>query len=937
MDLVSDGRREGGEDDLHAGSEPRPHPSSSGPWNLARGQQGEGGRRRDDADVVDSSDSASKADGKEEADEILMARDGKKDDVAEQERGEWSKDADKDGSLVGMCGGCAKQRGSADAGLSADELRESSAEADRAPGEVRGSGARRQGSSAEADRAPGEVRGSGARRQGSSAEAVRAPGEVRGSGARRQGSSAEAVRAPEEVRGSGARRQGSSAEADRAPGEVRGSGARRPGSSVEADRAPGDVRGSGARRRKSKENDCATGRMRGEGGPPELQSETERRRRMEMGVRRSLEPWDEEEDRRELRRRNALPWEVPEEESRGKAEKEELRRRNDEQYRRRERSPEGKTGSEKEEYERGKPAGRKGPDAWERERLYREVRGSGARRPGSSVEADRAPGDVRGSGARRRKSKENDCATGRMPGEGGPPELQPETERRRRMEMGVRRSLEPWDEEEDRRELRRRNALPWEVPEEETRGKAEKEELRRRNDERYRRRERSPEGKTGSEKKEYERGKPAGRKGPDAWERERLYQENSPEKKEGRWEESEKRREAYEGERGRSPLGPRRSWQSREARAAREGLERVLDGRRKQVSKVGAWACMLVTPAAAGAEERDKPAGAKACVVAAAEAEGKNEKVGAWADAPEVAGTEGKNENVGAWADEPEAAGTEGKDEKVGAWAAAEGEDRDEKKWAGACGLVAAGAEGKNAQVGAGACVTAAAKPEEKEEQVGAGACVPAVAEAEGKDEKVGARSCVLKAEKQMQRSRMAKQHVRKLRRNIHSCRGRKRVKEAVRRAETGVRSMQVEMMCDWGQGDLRIGGWEGPVGDEAQEQEEAKSESKEVGTWECRPAGEEVGHTMEVAMSQEGKEAVKTVRWSTRGIWAAELMQPATQVLPGPTGMKGAENWVAWKGAKAAGHLRGVQTAAEKDLHTVQAGNACEYEQRQQQSNRRT
>ncbi|CAI5992655.1 unnamed protein product [Closterium sp. NIES-64] len=327
------------------------------------------------------------------------------------------------------------------------------------------------------------------------------------------------------------------------------------------------------------------------------------------------------------------------------------------------------------------------------------------------------------------------------------------------------------------------------------------------------------------------------------------------------------------------------------------------DGRRKQVSKVGAWACMLVTPAAAGAEERDEPAGAKACVVAAAEAEGKNEKVGAWADEPEVAGTEGKNENVGAWADEPEAAGTEGKDEKVGAWAVAEGEDRDEKKGAGACGLVAAGAEGKNAQVGAGACVTAAAKAEEKEEQVGAGACVPAVAEAEGKDEKVGARSCVLKAEKQVQRSRMAKQHVRKLRRNIHSCRGRKRVKEAMRRAETGVRSMQVEMTCDWGQGDLRIGGWEGPVWDEAQEQEEAESESKEVGTWECRPAGEE----------------------------------PATQVLPGPAGMKGAEKWVAWKGAKAVGHLRGVQTAAEKDLHTVQTGNGCEYEQRQQQSNRRT
>ncbi|CAI5985866.1 unnamed protein product [Closterium sp. NIES-65] len=75
MDLVFGGHREGGEDDLHAGSESRPQPSSSSPWFLARGQQGEGGRRRDDADMVDSSDSASKVDGEEEADEILMARD----------------------------------------------------------------------------------------------------------------------------------------------------------------------------------------------------------------------------------------------------------------------------------------------------------------------------------------------------------------------------------------------------------------------------------------------------------------------------------------------------------------------------------------------------------------------------------------------------------------------------------------------------------------------------------------------------------------------------------------------------------------------------------------------------------------------------------------------------------------------------------------------
>ncbi|CAI5982883.1 unnamed protein product [Closterium sp. NIES-65] len=126
---------------------------------------------------------------------------------------------------------------------------------------------------------------------------------------------------------------------------------------------------------------------------------------------------------------------------------------------------------------------------------------------------------------------------------------------------------------------------------------------------------------------------------------------------------------------------------------------------------------------------------------------------------------------------------------------------------------------------------------------------------------------------------------------------------------------MKVEMTCDWGQGDLRVGGWEGPMWDKAQEQEEADSGSKEVGTWECRPAGEEVGHTMGVAMSQEGKEAVKTVRWSTRGIWADELMQPATQVLPGPAGMKGAENRVAWEGDKAAEYLEEENTAAAEGL----------------------
>ncbi|CAI5958167.1 unnamed protein product [Closterium sp. NIES-65] len=112
-----------------------------------------------------------------------------------------------------------------------------------------------------------------------------------------------------------------------------------------------------------------------------------------------------------------------------------------------------------------------------------------------------------------------------------------------------------------------------------------------------------------------------------------------------------------------------------------------------------------------------------------------------------------------------------------------------------------------------------------------------------------------------------AEQHVRKLREERPELLGEKMVKEAVRGAETGVRSIKVGMACDWGTGDLRVGGWEGPVWDKAQEQEEAERESKEVGAWECLPVGEERQHTMENATSQEAEEAVKTVRccwWPT-------------------------------------------------------------------------
>ncbi|CAI5985716.1 unnamed protein product [Closterium sp. NIES-64] len=388
-------------------------------------------------------------------------------------------------------------------------------------------------------------------------------------------------------------------------------------------------------------------------------------------------------------------------------------------------------------------------------------------------------------------------------------------------------------------------------------------------------------------------------------------------------------------------------------RSPEQGGHKRRDGRRKQVSKVGAWVCVQVTPET---EEKDKKVGAWADEPVAVGAERKDEKVGAWAAAEGeekdekegagacelvAAGAEEKDEQVGAWECAPAAAEAEEKDEQVGAWvcapAAAEAEEKDEQVGAGACVTAAAEAEEKDEKVGAGVCVTAAAKAEEKEEQVGAGACVPAVAEAERKDEKVGARPCVLKAEKQVQGSMRAEQHVRKLREERPELLGEKMVKEAVRGAETGVRSIKVGMACDWGTGDLRVGGWEGPVWDKAQEQEEAERESKEVGAWECLPVGEERQHTMENATSQEAEEAVKTVRWIKGGTWADEPMRLASQVLSESRGMEEAEKWAAWEGGKAVGHLKEVILALVEDLHVVQMGDACSYEQRQQLGGRGT
>ncbi|CAI7844697.1 unnamed protein product, partial [Closterium sp. NIES-53] len=276
------------------------------------------------------------------------------------------------------------------------------------------------------------------------------------------------------------------------------------------------------------------------------------------------------------------------------------------------------------------------------------------------------------------------------------------------------------------------------------------------------------------------------------------------------------------------------------------------DVRRKQVSKVGAWACMLVTPAAAEVEEKDEKVGAGACVPATAEAEEKDEQVGARVCVPAAAEAEVVDEGVEARACVVAAAEEEGKEEKVGAQAceaaAAEEEGKEEKEGAQACVAAAAEEEGKEEKVGAQARVVAAAVAERKAKKKGAWACAPAAAEAGGKDEKVGARARVLKAEKQAQESGMAEQQVRKLWGEHPELKGEEMGKEAMRGPEADVRSITAEAACHRGQADLWVARWEGPT--------------------------------------------VKGIKGET---WEDESMEPATQVLTEPAGMRVAENWVAW------------------------------------------
>ncbi|CAI5949771.1 unnamed protein product [Closterium sp. NIES-64] len=752
----------------------------------------------------------------------------------------------------------------------------------------------------------------------------------------------------------GARRRGS-ADADRSPGRLRGSNARR-GEGKETERVPG------ASREEERRRDVQAGVY----SSPEPRSGHERRRRIALGGWRSPEQGGEgsehahekrrarcsrarqRTEEREARVNGSVCWwqyitgadarthrkgvdeypcagaglvQDPVGEARGRQEREINRRRGEEERCWREVSPGKDSGSDK---------GR-GREDHER----RGAGGRGRRCEGESLERKEWREKMRRSDEELREEKEHEYSEEEDYGY--------DLERRRRGKPEWREKKSCPEEREGYRGRREGRMEPGA-------GVREKQDLsgqRKRGDKQHMRREgmRKYETESGEEEESDRRARHGSRQRKESWEeyipgrreglrsrqeerrefreredqqqrerrkREGRFQDYSPERRERRWGEAGGRREAHEEEQRRSPSprGPRRPRQtgegSSEARGAREGIDRVLDGRRKQVSKVGAWVCVQVTPET---EEKDKKVGAWADEPVAVGAEGKDEKVGAWAAAEGeekdekegagacelvAAGAEEKDEQVGAWECAPAAAEAEEKDEQVGAWvcapAAAEAEEKDEQVGAGACVTAAADAEEKDEKVGAGVCVTAAAKAEEKEEQVGAGACVPAVAEAERKDEKVGARPCVLKAEKQVQGSMRAEQHVRKLREERPELLGEKMVKEAVRGAETGVRSIKVGMACDWGTGDLR-----------------------------------------------EAEEAVKTVRWIKGGTWADEPMRLASQVLSESRGMEEAEKWAAWEGGKAVGHLKEVILALVEDLHVVQMGDACSYEQWQQLGGRGT
>ncbi|CAI5978360.1 unnamed protein product [Closterium sp. NIES-64] len=910
---------------------------------------------------------------------------------------------EEDRSANEMRGGGARHHEDMAADRAREEMREGSARrrgsmnADRSAGEMRG-GARRRGGADAAGLTDG-MRGNDTRRCGST-DADSSAGEMPENGARRRGST-DADSSAGEMPENGARRRGS-ADADRSPGRLRGSNARR-SEGKETERTPG------ASREEERRRDVQAGVY----SSPEPRRGHERRRRMALGGWRSPEQGGEgsehAHERRRARRSRARQrtgerearvngsvcwWQYitgadarthrngvdeypcagaglvqdPVGEARGRQEREINMRRGEEERCWREVSPGKDPGSDK---------GR-GREDHER----RGAGGQGRRCEGESLERKEWREKMRRSDEELREEKEHEYSEEEDYGY--------DLERRRRGKPEWREKKSCPEEREGYRGRREGRMEPGA-------GVREKQDLsgqRKRGDKQHMRREGMHEYDTesGEEEESDWRARHGSRQKEESWEeyfprrreglrsrqeerrefreredrqqrerrkREGRFQDYSPERRERRWGEAGGRREAHEEEQRRSPSprGPRRPRQtgegSSEARAAREGIDRVLDGRRKQVSKVGAWVCVQVTPET---EEKDKKVGAWADEPVAVGTEGKDEKVGAWAAAEGeekdekegagacelvAAGAEEKDEQVGAWECAPAAAEAEEKDEQVGAWvcapAAAEAEEKDEQVGAGACVTAAAEAEEKDEKVGAGVCVTAAAKAEEKEEQVGAGVCVPAVAEAERKDEKVGARPCVLKAEKQVQGSMRAEQHVRKLREERPELLGEKMVKEAVRGAETGVRSIKVGMACDWGTGDLRVGGWEGPVWDKAQEQEEAERESKEVGAWECLPVGEERQHTMENATSQEAEEAVKTVRWIKGGTWADEPMRLASQVLSESRGMEEAEKWAAWEGGKAVGHLKEVILALVEDLHVVQMGDACSYEHRQQLGGRGT
>ncbi|CAI5992645.1 unnamed protein product [Closterium sp. NIES-64] len=690
------------------------------------------------------------------------------------------------------------------------------------------------------------------------------PGDMRKAGERRRGEKREECgeatglnRSTEEVCGSGARRRGS-VEADGATDEMGGGGAKRQGNRADADRAPAEVRGSQARRSRSKAAEPWS-RERGE---------EEKRHAAPAGVYRSPEPGQGRAGRRRMAMGEGRSLEWSEEED-------------DEDY-------EGKRVQHS-------PARR-----W---RPAEKARGRGSIRSPPSASREQA-------GARREKAEEHLWAERRAAKEtsekqeGGPRERAVRGGAKESDTKGVKRQEEKGKQGNGIRNAEAGKSV--EIMRKETGGTHRKEE-----------------GSGGARRTGEAREKVCGHQ------KSRGQQRRSDSE---RTECGSTRSGPLQGERSvgkmqrgaggsPSPMGPRRPGRhgvgSARARAAREGIERVLYG--TSTGSRGERERMRGVMMEEGAEEEEGQEPEYTCL-ALRSREGLGLRSGG-RDGRKGRELRGRTERqAGLYASEEEekeegeqapeyscavlcssdAMGLRcgGRDRgkeratKVRAWAVAEGEEKGEEKEAGVCELVAADTEGKDEKVRK----WAATEGEGKNEREGTWACVPVAAEAEEKDEQVVqewvSRRSGREGEKEGAVKKGGKTGLSST--DMGGNGWQPSLKTAELFGEIGAGAKTGVTMKDWMQAQgnklaerhvrkLR-GGRPELLG-------EAERESKEVGAWEPLATGEKVDHTMEEAESR-----------------------------------------AAWERAKAAEYLQEVIPVAVDDLHTVQLRDACCCEKWQQQ-----